>query len=385
MIAVQNVSKRYRTQPGFWLGRSPDGSAAQNEFWALRDVSFEVESGKVFGLIGPNGAGKSTLLQILAGLLQPTHGRVLTHGRISALLELGAGFNLEFTGRENVRLNSELLGLSRSEVERVLPEVEAFAELGQFFDRPVREYSTGMYVRLAFAAAIHQMPEILIVDEALAVGDARFANKCIRRLDELKSQGITILLVSHDLGIVRRLCDQAALLWEGQVVCQGATRDVAAEYVRRAQDSILPQLISSPAKSRLTKILHSHLKDAGGLKRTQFEIGDTILLVAEIEVPADCPEFQFGLLIRNRQGIDVAGTNTRIEAFDLSVVGPTKGLIRFTFCCRLTAGDYTITLATQDLEGAPHDWSDDCIEFRVLDRRDFAGNLWLDGIFEWSN
>ncbi len=384
MISVQNVSKRYITQPGFWRGRGAKEVEAQNEFWALRNISFDVSQGEVFGLVGPNGAGKSTLLQILAGILQPTEGRVLTQGRVSALLELGAGFNLEFTGRENVRLNAELLGLSRKEIDAAIPAVESFAELGRFFDRPVREYSTGMYVRLAFSAAIHQHPETLIVDEALAVGDARFANKCIRRLEELKQQGTTILFVSHDLGIVQRLCTRAALLWQGELVTLGTPREVSGEYIRRVQTDVLPLSATNPTSNARTQITAAHLHLPGDAPRTQFEINDRIVLKVEVEVAKPATQFQLGLLIRNRQGIEVAGTNTRIEDCPITVDGPARVQISFTFPCKLTKGDYTITLATQDPDGTRQDWRDDFLEFRVNDRRDFAGTSWLDGNFEWT-
>ncbi len=222
MLQVQNVSKVYR------LYRRPvdrllellpfNKHSAPTEFWALRDVNLGVERGEILGVIGPNGSGKSTLLQIVSGILEPTRGRVITRGRIAALLELGAGFNPEFTGRENVFLNGEILGMSKSEMERVFPEIERFAEVGTFLDRPVKEYSSGMYVRLAFATAIHVDPEILIVDEALAVGDAIFANRCIKKFEELKERKVTVLFVSHDLGLVKRLSDRAALMVDGSVV-----------------------------------------------------------------------------------------------------------------------------------------------------------------------
>jgi lipopolysaccharide transport system ATP-binding protein len=184
LLHVQNVSKVYR------LYRRPLDRLTEivpllphhppSEFWALRDVNLSVERGEVLGVVGPNGSGKSTLLQIICGILEPTRGRVLASGRIAALLELGAGFNPEFSGRENVFLNGEILGISRQEMERVFPEIEKFAEIGSFMNRPVKEYSSGMYVRLAFSTAIHVDPEILVVDEALAVGDAIFANRCIK-------------------------------------------------------------------------------------------------------------------------------------------------------------------------------------------------------------
>src|SRR5260370_13060242 len=208
-------------------GRPP----RHTDFWAVRDISFNVEKGETLGLVGPNGCGKSTLLQIVSGILPPTHGRVVTRGRIAALLELGAGFNPEFSGRENVYLNGEIMGLSRAEIDRAMPSIEAFAEIGEFIERPVKEYSSGMYVRLAFSTAIHVDPDILIVDEALAVGDAVFANRCVRKFEELRERKVTVLFVSHDLGLVKQLSDRAILLLNGRMEAEGAPTDVINRYI----------------------------------------------------------------------------------------------------------------------------------------------------------
>src|SRR6478609_6133386 len=209
----------------------PGSTPLHTDFWALRDIHFQVEKGETLGLVGPNGCGKSTLLQIISGILQSTTGRVVTRGRIAALLELGAGFNPEFSGRENVYLNGEIMGLSRGEIEKAMPSIEAFAEIGEFMERPVKEYSSGMYVRLAFSTAIHVDPEILIVDEALAVGDAVFANRCIRKFEELRERKITVLFVSHDLGLVKQLSDRAILLVGGRIEAQGKPKDVINRYI----------------------------------------------------------------------------------------------------------------------------------------------------------
>src|SRR6516225_12441823 len=235
MLRVQNVSKVYR------LYRRPVDRLTEflplvrhhppTEFWALRDVNLTVERGEVLGVVGPNGSGKSTLLQIVCGILEPTRGRVLASGRIAALLELGAGFNPEFTGRENVFLNGEILGIPRRDMEQVFPEIEQFAEIGKFIDRPVKEYSSGMYVRLAFATAIHVEPEVLIVDEALAVGDAVFANRCIRKFEELRDRKVTVLFVSHDLGLVKQLSHRAILLLHGRIEAEGSPNDVINRYI----------------------------------------------------------------------------------------------------------------------------------------------------------
>ena len=234
MVLVQNVSKLYRLyrRPADRLREMlPRARQRHSEFWALRDISFHLEKGEMLGLVGPNGCGKSTLLQIVCGILQPTTGRVVTRGRIAALLELGAGFNPEFSGRENVYINGEILGLSRAEIGKAMPSIEAFAEIGEFIDRPVKEYSSGMYVRLAFSTAIHVDPDILIVDEALAVGDAVFANRCVRKFQELRERKITVLFVSHDLGLVKQLSDRAILLLGGRIAAEGAPSDVINRYI----------------------------------------------------------------------------------------------------------------------------------------------------------
>src|SRR5215831_13268504 len=279
MLRVQNVSKVYR------LYRRPVDRLTEflplvrhhppTEFWALRDVNLTVERGEVLGVVGPNGSGKSTLLQIVSGIVEPTRGRVLSSGRIAALLELGAGFNPEFTGRENVFLNGEILGISRREMERVFPEIEKFAEIGGFIDRPVKEYSSGMYVRLAFATAIHVDPEILIVDEALAVGDAIFANRCIKRFEQLKQRGITVLFVSHDLGLVKRLCDRALLMLDGRVAAIGQPSDVVNRYVglvlERADDvdrSSAPMVGSYRHGDGASRVLSVDLLDERGSTRS---------------------------------------------------------------------------------------------------------------------
>ena len=206
-LRVESVSKQYRMydHPGDRLKEMLTRGLwkRHREFWALQDISFEIEAGTTTGIIGPNGSGKSTLLQIITGTLEPTHGTVWHEGRIAALLELGAGFNPEFTGLENIFMNAALIGFSRSETESLIPEIERFAEIGSFIHQPVKTYSSGMYVRLAFSIAISASPRILIIDEALAVGDAVFQHRCMRRIREMQESGVTIFFVSHDPGAVR--------------------------------------------------------------------------------------------------------------------------------------------------------------------------------------
>ncbi len=203
-------------------------------FWALRDVSFAVQQGETLGIIGTNGSGKSTVLKLISRIIEPTTGRITVSGRLSALLELGAGFHPDLTGRENIYLNGSILGLGRREMKRKFDDIVAFADLGQFIDMPVRSYSSGMHMRLGFAVAIHVDPEILLVDEVLAVGDEAFQAKCFRKIEELQQQGLTIVLVSHDLGEVKRLCNRAVWLADGELKALGPSEVVTAQYHARS-------------------------------------------------------------------------------------------------------------------------------------------------------
>jgi lipopolysaccharide transport system ATP-binding protein len=360
------------------------------EFWALRDVNLNVERGEILGVVGPNGSGKSTLLQIVSGILEPTRGRVITQGRIAALLELGAGFNPEFSGRENVFLNGEIMGISRRDMERVFPEIERFAEIGGFIERPVKEYSSGMYVRLAFATAIHVDPEILIVDEALAVGDAIFANRCIKKFEELKKRGITVLFVSHDLGLVKRLSDRAALMLDGRVAAYGTPSDVVNRYVgvvleRQEREGLHGGVHATGDRGSRVGGTHRHgdgvsrvtsveLIDAVGAATRNLQPGEPVTIRVTARAEKELEDPVVGVLIRNRLGIDVFGTNTRIEGVEVGTVAAGETFeVEFTFDCLLTRQDYTLTVATQYREGYSQDWLDDVISFSVVDARDVAG------------
>jgi len=354
---------------------------APTDYWALRDVSFEVDRGEVLGVVGPNGSGKSTLLQIVSGILEPTRGRVRAHGRIAALLELGAGFNPEFTGRENVYLNCEILGIPRGGMEKIFPAIEEFAEIGKFIDRPVKEYSSGMYVRLAFSTAIHVDPEILIVDEALAVGDAIFANRCIKKFEELKQRQITVLFVSHDLGLVKRLADRAIFMLDGRIHALGSPSEVVNRYVglvleRQEQQQPRREIATGSFRhgDNASRIVEADLLDQRGRPVRSFSPGDPATIRVRAQAQKDLDNPIVGILIRNRLGIDVFGTNTRVEGIKTGRVS--RGEVfeaTFNFDCLLTRQDYTLTVATQYPEGFSQDWLDDYISFSVVDARDVAG------------
>lgn len=219
-------------------------SAETEEFWALKDVSFDLRSGEVLGIIGRNGAGKSTLLKILSRITEPSSGRVMIQGRVASLLEVGTGFHPELTGRENIFLNGAVLGMKRTEIKRKFDEIVAFAEVEKFLDTPVKRYSSGMYVRLAFAVAAHLEPEILIVDEVLAVGDAEFQKKCLNKMSEVASGGRTVLFVSHNLSAIADLCTRALLLQKGQVRCVGSPEDVVSAYIEQSNSNRVGSLVS---------------------------------------------------------------------------------------------------------------------------------------------
>ena len=311
------------------------------DYWALRDISFEVKPGETFCIVGENGSGKSTLLQICAGILEPTEGTVNVKGRVSALLELGAGFNPEFTGRDNVFLNGAILGFSRKEMERRFPEIEAFAEIGDFIEHPVKTYSSGMIVRLAFAVAIHVDPEILLVDEALAVGDVYFRQRCMRKVHELRARGITILFVSHATGDIKALGDRAMWLEHGRVMALGDTDVVVSKYLAAmtAKDSAYrsheapvphPPVETAPPEllESIPNIDHRFGDGRGeilgigafspdGAPLASLQPSSTMVVRVSVRAKANLDRPIVGFMFRNHLGVDFAGTNTAREGYEL--------------------------------------------------------------------
>ncbi|MBL8173554.1 MAG: ABC transporter ATP-binding protein [Bryobacterales bacterium] len=312
------------------------------DFWALRDVSFRVGRGETFCIIGENGSGKSTLLQIVAGILQPTSGKAQTRGRVAALLELGSGFNPEFSGRDNVYLNAAILGLSSTEIDRRYPEIEAFAEIGDFIHQPVKTYSSGMTVRLAFAVAIHVDPEVLLVDEALAVGDIYFRQRCMRKVHELRSRGVTILFVSHAIGDVKAIGDQTLWLEKGQVRELGPTDVVVQKYLAAMVEKDSSYLThkkrdvrqpTGPTRapevaSSIPNIDHRYgdgraevigiaILDEFGTPQHLLAPGSRIVVRISVRAKEEIELPIVGFMLRNHLGIDFAGTNTAREGHEL--------------------------------------------------------------------
>ena len=351
LISFQGVSKSYpiyasprdRLKELLTFNRR----RCHEDFWALRDITFEVERGETFCIVGENGSGKSTLLQIVAGILAPTSGRVDVRGRVSALLELGSGFNPEFTGRDNVYLNAAILGFSTPEIDRIFPRIEAFAEIGSFIDQPVKTYSSGMLVRLAFAVAIHMEPEILIVDEALAVGDIYFRQRCMRKVHELRSRGITILFVSHAVGDVKALGDRTMWLDGGRIRAIGDTDHVVSQYLaamvekdtaylrlRQRETPAREETVTAPeVVTEIPNIDHRYgdgraeilgiaVLDPYGRKLGLLQPGEPIVVRISVKARDHLAQPNVGFMFRNHLGMDFSGTNTTREGFVLPPMIP---------------------------------------------------------------
>jgi lipopolysaccharide transport system ATP-binding protein len=388
MVSVHGVSKLYRLyeRPADRIveALSLNRLRRHKDFWALKDVSLSVGRGETLGIVGPNGCGKSTLLQIICGVLEPTTGRVATQGRVAALLELGAGFNPEFTGRENVYLNGEILGLSRSQIEKALPEIERFADIGEFLDRPVKTYSSGMYVRLAFSTAINVSPDILVVDEALAVGDAVFANRCVRKFEEIRKRGVTVVFVSHDLSLVKLISDRAVFLLNGRIEAEGEPSHVINRYIgvvlerQKAFDAgerRRPALEATHRHGdRLAEVIAVELIGRDGEPARVVESGEPVVVRVTSQFHAEQPDPMVGIMIRTRIGMDVYGTNTKLEKLSLGHCHPGDTLeVEFHFDCWLAPQEYTLTVATQHPDGSSHDWLDEVLAFTVVAPRYTAG------------
>lgn len=390
-ISLNNISKCYKRY-SHSVDRLkeillPKKSHADN-FWALQEINLKVAQGETLGIIGQNGSGKSTLLQIIAGTLTPTTGEVWVNGRVSALLELGSGFNPEFTGRQNVFFNGQILGLSREEVEAKFDDIAAFAEIGDFIDRPVKTYSSGMAVRLAFAVVANTEPKILIVDEALAVGDAKFQARCMKRIRRLKEQGVTILFVSHDSSTIKMLCQRAVLLNHGKVLEVGNPKDVVNRYIallssdKTSVDVGAEQVMNADRDEFLSpeqeRLMHRHgnklaiLNDVkitsadGNQVKTKLETGSVFNIVVSLEVKGELSDLVIGISIRNLMGVVIYGTNTQLMNVRLPQLDKDQQVTAiFRIPCCLNKGTYTVTVGIHSEEGLSYDWIDELVVFEV--------------------
>jgi lipopolysaccharide transport system ATP-binding protein len=391
-IRLSRVSKVYRhlNHPVRRLGDALFPQSDVTGSVALAPLDLEVKRGEAVGIIGRNGSGKSTLLQLIAGVLEPTTGIVETYGRISALLELGSGFNPEFTGRENVYFNGMVLGLTRREIDARFDDIAAFAEIGVSLDRPVKTYSSGMFVRLAFAVAISVEPDILIIDEALAVGDIYFQQKCFERITEMRTQGITLFFVSHNSGAVYRFCDRAILLEHGTVAMDGAPKDVIETYeahVIDERDGIdVPEPVAGVDPSHEVWRGDATLERAAVVDQSGSEIHvcvseDPIAVRFELHFKTAQDDPHVGFKIRDRMGIVVFEANTYGMKREIGPVDAGETLfVEFPFVSALIEGDYTISLGVANGghgEGLFHHqliYAHNVLDFKVL--RNLDSIMW---------
>ena len=375
-ISARNLTKTYRLfdHPGDRIKQflSLGTKRYHREFTALKDVSFDIKKGETVGIIGRNGSGKSTLLQTICEILKPSAGSLSVNGRISALLELGAGFNPEFTGRENVHFQGLLMGMGRAEIDQRIDEIATFADIGRFLDQPVRTYSSGMFVRLAFSVAVHAAPNILIVDEALSVGDIAFQARSIRRMKQLLESGCTLILVSHDMEIIKTLCRKTILLNNGKVEFFGNSEDICDAYIRK-------ELMPIHTDSTLDADRDERHTGSAKILRTELSTGDSIGFVFSCEIIL---RIQFAVLaaldrlvvsfyIKDRQQLSVIGANSEYENVRLGPLNAGEsGEIEFRLRNSLRAGAYSVTVILADSASQTehyYDWLDTACKFETQD------------------
>ncbi len=384
-IRVQDVSKMYklynrnrdRVMDAFGLSKQP----RYREHYALNNLSFDVKRGETVGIIGTNGAGKSTILKIITGVLNATSGDVLIEGRISALLELGAGFNMEYTGIENVYLNGTMMGYTRDEIDKKMDDILTFADIGDFVYQPVKTYSSGMFVRLAFAVAINIDPEILIVDEALSVGDVFFQNKCYKKFDDFKKLGKTILFVSHDLGSISKYCDRVVLLDHGKKLSEGTPKDMINIYKKLMTGTAVEDALKASEEndleeqevkrsitdvtdgelwrnnfvinpdlneygSRKAEIIDFAILDSDDIMTNSIVKGDTFTIKSKVHFNEDIKDPIFTYTFKNVKGVDITGTNTMYEkAYVEKASAGDEYVVSFTQEMNLQGGDYLLSMS----------------------------------------
>jgi ABC-type polysaccharide/polyol phosphate transport system ATPase subunit len=380
------------------------------EFWPLRDVSLTIYPGDCIGVIGPNGTGKSTLLKVISGILLPTSGSLTVHGRVSSLLELGAGFHPDLTGRENIFLNGSIYGLSRHEMQERLDDIVEYAELGEFIDTPIKHYSSGMHVRLGFAVAIHTKPDLLLIDEVLAVGDASFQRKCMSSIHDFRQRGGTIVLVSHDIGSIQSICERALWIEEGQVKVEGDPTDVVMAYLasvarkeeakqqeqqrRNEEKSSQRQEAEAEAASDeeaeviqrwgsgCVKITQVELLDAAGQARSNFHNGEQLSVRLHYYAAQPVEKPIFGLAIYHQQGAHICGPNTKFGGLELPTIHG-AGVIDYTIhSLPLLQGEYRLSVAVVNHnDSETFDYLDRTVSFYVYPgaSRERYGMVSLDG------
>lgn len=396
-IVVQNLGKAYKQYPTRWsrLGEwmLPLSGPRHKLKWVLTDINFQVSPGEAVGLIGINGAGKSTLLKLITGTTMPTTGSVWMEGRVAALLELGMGFHPDFTGRQNVYMAGQLLGMTADEITHLMPQIESFADIGEYMDQPVRVYSSGMQMRVAFSVATARRPDILIVDEALSVGDAYFQHKSFDRIRQFRKEGTTLLLVSHDKQAIQSVCDRAILLDGGRLAREGKPEEIMDYYnamiAERENETVRlnetadgkVQTISGTGEATVSDIA---LLDEAGARVEVVDVGAAVTLEVKVRTNAPIPRMVLGYMIKDRLGQPMYGTNTHLKQLPLENVAAGEEVVyRFAFPMNLGPGTYSVATAIVSTETHlvnNYEWRDLALVFTVMNMRrpHFEGSAWLD-------
>ncbi len=400
LVNVSKVFKRYHHPVDRLKELLLPGRQRAEEFWALKDITLTISRGETVGIVGRNGSGKSTLLQTIVGTLQPTTGEVNARGRVSALLELGSGFNPEFTGRQNIFFNGQILGLSKAEIEAKLDRIIAFADIGDFIDQPVKTYSSGMFVRLGFSVAVHVDPEIFIVDEALAVGDMFFQHRCMRKIQTLMDTGVTTLFVSHDAGSVRSLCNQAILLHDGSIRELGSPNIILSKYASMVTELEIERDVSIKDQQSIQPSAEETIEETDEVSKEDVELpairrGDKRVEITKTELVGlnSNAEGQLvldfdqsihlrvhlisyvvmqscvvGYFVCDKNGNEILGTNTEQEGFLIENIPQCSRFhVDFYFRTPLRTGTYSVTVAVaEDHVAVTSDWIDNALIFQVL-------------------
>lgn len=395
VLEITGLGKAFREYRMEWqrmLGWFGVRHAAAREAWVLRDINFSVSAGECVGIVGQNGAGKSTLLKLVTGTLRPTEGTIGVQGRIAAILELGMGFNPDLSGRDNARFTAGLMGMSPAQIEAVMPQIEAFAEIGAYFDQPIRTYSSGMQMRVAFSVVTAIRPEILIIDEALSVGDAYFAHKSMARIRQFREQGTTLLFVSHDPGAVQSLCDRAILLNHGRLLMDGAPSEVMDYYnaliAEKENESVQVKRLESGAAQTISGTREAMVESIGLYNATgepvEFvNVGEPVELRVRVQVRGDIPRFVFGYMIKDRLGQPVFGTNTHHTGQALEGLHAGQAVeYRVRFPMNFGPGSYSVSTSLHSTETHlvdNYEWRDLALIFKVAnqDRDSFIGTAWV--------
>lgn len=377
-ITIRNLSKSYNSKPG----RNATGLfAVHKQDYALQNINLNINQGECVGIIGKNGSGKSTLLKLICGVTSSTEGSISVNGKISALLELGAGFNPEYTGISNIYLNGAIQGLTKKEIKSLLPEIEAFADIGEHIKKPVKTYSDGIFLRLAFACAVAIKPDILIIDEALAVGDFAFRQKCFSKIKSMKDNGVTIIMVSHDIDAIRRLCERTVWLENGSIIQDGHTASVSAAYMQSMTGCAGTQVLDLKASAYPADECFNRFGSAIGsimsVKAPSVQqTGNLCEIICTVSIPSNAKlkDLALSISFKNSFGLDLSVISSADCGITFSCYGTAS--VRIAHICYLCPGEYSLCVSLEDRGSNPikyYDYADGITTFRVISNKEYFG------------